>query len=366
MNILWMTWKDPSHPDAGGAEVVQEQLVNRLIADGHAVTILTGAYLGSTPDETRGNLRIIRGGSRYTVHIRSMLYYLRHLRKWADIVIDEVNTAPFFAKFYARDTRRVMLIHQLAREIWHYELPKPLSYIGYVAEPLYIRALAGQKAITVSDSTRDDLVRYGHKSSDVSIISEGLTITPLASLDDIKKFDSPTVLILGSMRAMKRTLASIEAFEIARDTLPDLQLKLAGGSGGKYGAKVMDYIKHSRHAKAIEYCGRVSDEQKIELMQRSHAILVASVREGWGLIVTEANSQGTPAVVYDVPGLRDSVRDGETGIVTPPTPEAMATGIIELLDNSDHYEQLRRAGYEWSKTITFDQSYADFKKAVRI
>lgn len=366
MNILWMTWKDPSHPDAGGAEAVQEQLVQRLLGDGHSVTILTGAYIGSAPDETRGNLRIIRNGSRYSVHVRSMVYYMRHLRRWADIVIDEVNTAPFFAKFYARGTRRYMLIHQLAREIWHYELPRPLSYVGYVAEPLYIRALANQHAITVSDSTRDDLVRFGHKPEHVSIISEGITIKPVESLDQVRKYEEPTVLVLGSMRAMKRTLNSIKAFEIARDSMPELQLKLAGGSGGKYGTKVLEYIASSRHTDAIEYLGRISDEQKVSLMQKCHAILVSSVREGWGLIVTEANSQGTPAVVYDVPGLRDSVRHEQTGEVTDPNPTAMAGGIVRLLRDSDHYAKLQRTAYEWSKEITFDQSYEDFKKVVKI
>lgn len=366
MNILWMTWKDPSHPDAGGAEVVQEQLVQRLVADGHNVTILTSAYLGSVPDETRGSLRIIRGGSRYTVHVRSMVYYMRYLRDWADIVIDEVNTAPFFAKFYARGVRRFVLIHQLAREIWHFELPKPLSYIGYAAEPLYIRALNNQKVITVSESTKNDLVTYGHKPHDISIISEGIQIQPIKSLAAIKKYSQPTVLVFGAMRAMKRTIESIQAFEYARDENPTLQLKLAGGNGGTYGSQVMDYIKHSRHASAIKYLGRVSDEQKIELMQKSHAILVSSVREGWGLIVTEANSQGTPAVVYDVPGLRDSVKNGETGIVTAPNPKAMADGITTLLRDSKKYAKLQKAGYEWSKAITFDQSYADFKKAVGV
>jgi glycosyltransferase involved in cell wall biosynthesis len=50
-------------------------------------------------------------------------------------------------------------------------------------------------------------------------------------------------------------------------------------------------------------------------LSRAHIILVPAVREGWGLVVTEANAMGTPAIGYDdVPGLRDSIRHGETGI----------------------------------------------------
>ena len=53
-------------------------------------------------------------------------------------------------------------------------------------------------------------------------------------------------------------------------------------------------------------------------MSRSHVIVVASIREGWGLIVTESNAVGTPALVYDSPGLVDAVKINITGLVVPP------------------------------------------------
>ena len=45
--------------------------------------------------------------------------------------------------------------------------------------------------------------------------------------------------------------------------------------------------------------------------------MAPSLAEGWGLTILEANTLGTPAVAYDVPGLRDSVRDGQTGWLVP-------------------------------------------------
>jgi glycosyltransferase involved in cell wall biosynthesis len=89
---------------------------------------------------------------------------------------------------------------------------------------------------------------------------------------------------------------------------------------------------------------------------------VASVKEGWGLVVTEANSQGTPAVVYNCDGLRDSVQDGATGLVCKRnTPEALAEAMAALLQDQPRYEHMRRAAWEWSKDITFEKSYAQFK-----
>jgi glycosyltransferase involved in cell wall biosynthesis len=65
--------------------------------------------------------------------------------------------------------------------------------------------------------------------------------------------------------------------------------------------------------------------------------------------------------VYDVDGLRDSVQDGVTGVVTRSnTPEALADAIVELLSSPDAYDSKRELGWEWSTHLTFDQCYADF------
>lgn len=360
-----MTWKDHRHPLAGGAEVVQNELTKRLVKDGHNVTILTASYAGANDEDVLDGRRYVRRGNRLSVYREARKYYSAYLEDWADIVIDEVNTLPFMAKWYAKKKTHV-LFHQLCREIWFYQLPPYIGWMGYITEPLYVRWLSNQPAITVSDSTKNDLVRWGFKPSDIRIISEGISIPPLQKLSGVKKFAQPTVLIHGSVRAMKRTLDGVKAFEIAKESLPDLRLKVSGDASDAYGKKVVRYIKNSRHTEDIEYLGRVSEEQKIELMQKSHAILATSVREGWGIIITEANSQGTPAVVYDIPGLRDSVKNGVTGIVTEQNPKELATGIQTLLSNKSLYAGIRSSAYDWSKTITFNRSYQDLKEALNI
>ena len=136
-------------------------------------------------------------------------------------------------------------------------------------------------------------------------------------------------------------------------------MKIAGDYNGSYGQQVLDYINRSAYRDDIEVLGRIPHQQKMELMQRCHVIGVTSIKEGWGLIVTEANSQGTPAVVYDVDGLRDSVRNGETGIVTSADPQALADGIVALVRDEERYNKMRHAGWQWSKGITFEQSLSD-------
>ena len=353
------------HPLTGGAEVVNEELAKKLVVDGHEVLFVVGGFAGGSDEETRDGFKIIRVGGRFSVYWYAYRYYKKHLQGWADLVIDEVNTVPFFAKFYVKE-KNILFVHQLAREIWFYQMFFPLSVIGYLLEPLYLRTLSDRKTITVSNSTKNDLQKYGFKLDHIHIISEGIQLTPVANLENIQKYETPTLLSLGAVRPMKRTLHIVQAFEQAKKALPDLQLILAGDTSGAYGATVLRHISHSPCKKDIQVLGKVSKEKKVELLQKSHLIVVTSVKEGWGLVVTEANSQGTPAVVYNVDGLRDSVKDWVTGaIVAQNTPQKLANKVVELLRDTPRYSELRENAWKWSNEITFENSYRDFINVLR-
>jgi glycosyltransferase involved in cell wall biosynthesis len=124
----------------------------------------------------------------------------------------------------------------------------------------------------------------------------------------------------------------------------------------------LEAIAHSPYTDSITYKGRVTLSEKRHLMERAHLLLVTSVKEGWGLVVSEANSQGTPAVVYDADGLRDSVKHRKTGLVTDPNPEALAAAAIKLLQDEKLYKRLRVEAFRFSKTLNFDQTYKDIAK----
>lgn len=363
-HILWLAWKDHTHPQAGGAEVFLREFMQRQVADGHRVSLLTVRHPGAKAREMLDGIDIIRvGNNRYTHSFQALWHYVRTLRDRYDIVIETVNTAPYLSVLFKGKGRRYALAHQLAREVWFHETKTPLSHLGYyVLEPAALRlmSLAKVPLITISDSTRRDIAKFGWSPERTHIVSEGIEIKPVLDLDRVAKYETPTVLSLGAMRGMKRTLDQIEAFEIAKQSIPDLQLKIAGSNKGAYGAQVMARIASSPHKESISYLGKVSEKDKVSLMQRSHLIMVTSVKEGWGLIVTEAASQGTPAVVYDVDGLRDSVRHNETGLVTSPTPAALAAGIATLLSDKQLYQQVRQEAWKWSQDITFDKGYQQF------
>jgi len=360
--ILWLTWKDKKHPQAGGAEIVNEELAKRLIKDGYEVKFIVGGWPGSVAQEIINGYEVIRLGGRWTSYWYAYRYYKKNLKGWADLVIDEINTVPFFAKFYVKE-KNILFIHQLCKEIWFYQMFFPLNWIGYIIEPIYLRLLNDRKVITISNSTKSELQKLGFK--DIQIISEGIEIEPVDNLDTITKYPNPTILSLGSIRAMKRTKDILQAYNLAKQSIPNLELIIAGDSNDPYGQEFLQEIQKSEYKKDIQYLGRVSKQKKIELMQKSHIILVTSVKEGWGLIVTEANSQGTPAIVYDVDGLRDSVIHNQTGLVcSTNTPANLAQNITKLFSDQKLYAKLRQEGHKFSKTITFEQSYKDFIKII--
>jgi glycosyltransferase involved in cell wall biosynthesis len=369
LRILWLNWRDRQHPRSGGAETVNEEIARRLAARGHEVTFLVGGFRGGRkhdriPAGNGGSCRVIRVGGTYTVYIAALVHYLRHLRGWPDVVIDECNTMPFFAGWYTRRPT-ILFFHMLCREIWFQQFSQPFSTMGWLAEPVYLRLLKRGPIVTVSESTRTDLMRCGFPGDAIRLISEGTELDPVPNLASIRKFPQPTLLSLGAVRPMKRTLDQVDAFELAKRRVPDLRLVLAGDCSGPYGRAVEQRVRRSVHAADIEMRGHVSTEEKAELMRRAHLLTVTSIKEGWGLVVTEAASQGTPSVVYDVDGLRDSVRDGETGIVCARnTPAELASNAVDLLLDRGRYERLRAAGWEWSKTITFDRSCADLWEVV--
>jgi len=364
MNILWLTWKDIKNPNSGGAEEVNEELAAKLVKDGHQVKFIVAGFKGGKAEENINGYYIIRVGNRFTVYWQAFRYFQKNLQNWPNLIIEEINTVPFFVQFYKPEkTQLILFFHQLCREIWFFQSFFPLNLIGYLSEPIYLKSLAKNNAITVSKSTKNDLLKYGFKSNQVKIISEGIKLAPIVDLTKSNKFNDFTLLSCGSIRPMKRTDQQIKAFEIAKKYIPSLKLIIAGDAESNYAKKVMKIIELSPFRKDVKYLGKIDSKAKEELMRRCHILLVTSLKEGWGLVVTEANSQGTPAIVYNADGLRDSVKNYITGIIcSKNSPENLANNIFLLYKNKDLYQKLRFNAWRWSKEISFARSYEQFKK----
>lgn len=344
MNILIYNWRDIKNPAAGGAEVVTHEISKRLVLKGHKITLFTSAFAGCKENETIDGVNIIRSGGRYTVYLKAPQFYRKHAGEY-DVVVDEINTRPFMTpNFVNNGTPVIALIHQLAREFWFYETPFPINWIGnHILEDRWLRNYIDIPTITVSQSTKNDLISLGF--IDITIIPEGINFKPLIDIREKEKV--PTFIFVGRMGRAKLPDHVMEAFIYIKKRMPDAKLWMVGD--GKMRKKLEENKPDD-----VTFFGYVDGYKKHELMSRAHAILVPGVREGWGLVVTEANAMGTPAIGYDVHGLRDSIRDGETGLLCEPDPEAMAGKAIELLNDNDLQKRLSKDALEDSRKFNWD------------
>lgn len=84
-----------------------------------------------------------------------------------------------------------------------------------------------------------------------------------------------------------------------------------------------------------------------DYLAAADALVLPSLHEGLGSVLLDAFAAGLPVVASDIPGVRDVVRDGETGVLVPPSDAgALARALLRLRDDADLRERLARAGLE--------------------
>lgn len=332
MKIVLFNWRCRAHPAKGGAEVFTEEILQRWAAYGHDVTLFSSAVDGFDDVSWANGIRHVRRGSRWTVYREAQRWWREiGAHEGIDLVIDEVNTRPFLCHQWVGSTPHIVLMHQLAKDVWNYEMPLPAALVGrHLLEPRWLRSLRYTPVMTVSDSSRESMIAAGLQR--IVVVPEGIDDAPVAEVT--VKNDRPSVVFVGRMASNKRPDHAVAAVEIARRLVPDLQLDLVGE--GPLRQKLAERGDH------VIAHGFVSAADKRRIVSKAHVQVVTSVREGWGLIVDEAALLGVPSIGYDVAGLRDSLR-AAGGRIVAPRPEALAEALIE--DLPDLVATPRRRGW---------------------
>jgi glycosyltransferase involved in cell wall biosynthesis len=327
MRILVLNWKDTAHPLAGGAETFTEEVARALVRRGHGVTLFAAGVAGQPARETVDGIDVIRRGSRLGVYREARRFWREAGDTRFDVVVDEINTRPFLTPRWIRGIPVVALIHQLAREIWFSETPLPVAVLGrYVLEPWWLRAYRDVPALTVSASSAESL-RLHHGWRDVTVVPEGFTPHPVP---EVPKESAPTVVFLGRLVPMKRPDHALEAFALLGARFPDARLWVIG-EGPRLG-RLRDAAPPR-----VEFLGRISYDKVLSRLARAHVLVSTSVREGWGLNVSEAAACGTPTIGYTAPGLVDSI-PASGGELVEPRPEALAEALLRFFEGATTLE----------------------------
>jgi len=351
MNILVLNWRDPKNPKAGGAEFVTMKHARSWVAAGHTVTWFTSSFPGARRHETIEGVQFVRwGGERSVILLAPSFYISRH--KEFDIVVDEIHGLPFFTPLFVRKPI-IAFIHEVAAEIWNTMYPFPINVFGRIIEPIFFPLYRRVPFWTDAQATIGDLQSHGIKATQCHAIPCPIANIPVPRLP--KKEALPTFLFVSRIVKMKGIEDVIRAFSFIAQALPSARLWVVGIGEQRYVDDVRRRIESLALVPRVRFFGYVSEESKLSLMRRAHILLHASVKEGWGLVVLEAASQGTPAVVYNVPGLSEVVKHGRTGIVVSAnTPRTMADAATSLYHNRDQYTSFQRRGIAWAKSLRWE------------
>jgi len=347
MRILWINHRDPKHPQAGGAEVRLYEISRRLVKRGYEVTVLC-EKVGSIPNnDVLDGIEIIRLGNKVSIHILAPLYVKRYGHEY-DVIIDDIaHAVPWYSPLVTK-TPVIAQIHHVHQDVVYIELPKLFAWIVSRAEKTISNVY--RYFIAVSQSTKEELIkRFGINPNSIVVIPNGI---------DHEKYrpgskDSrPTILWVGRMKRYKNLDHLIKAYRIVKQKTPDVQLIIIGS--GDQEQRMKELVRRLE-LRDVYFLGRVSEDVKIKWMQRAWIIVSTSIIEGWGMTIIEAAACKTPAVAYNVPGLRDSVKHMETGIlVEPGNIRLLAEAIIQLLSDDDLRGVLAENAYRYAHKFDWD------------
>lgn len=350
MKILVFNLRDHKHPDAGGAECFTHEVAKRWVAEGHAVTIIASNFESGAIMDVVDGVSIIRLGNYFTVRRKARQYYKKHLKGKFDVVVDVYTNIPFLAPRFVQEPV-ILLAFEVVGEKYIVGLPLVVGHlVHHVLEPLWYRCYRSTKTVTVSTSTANDLRDLGLRN--VEVVPVGLSCSPLERVP--RKEGAPTFLFVGLLKKVNRVEDAVRAFRLIASEIPEASLWIVGRGSE------LERLKKLARGVPVQFFGYVDDALKFDLMKRANVILVPGIREGWGLVVTEANSCGTPAIGYNIVGHKDSIRHGETGLLTESTPQAMARAAIKVITDVDLYNRLSYNALEWSRQFSWDTTASEF------
>lgn len=337
MRVAFLAWRDLAHPLAGGSEVAVDRLASGLAARGHEVALLCGGPVGARSYPT------VSLGGTYAQYLRAPVAGQR-FRGW-DLVVDVENGVPFWSPLWRRGPS-VCLVHHVHTEQWRDRFPRPVAATGRFLErrvmPLVYRR---RLFLAVSESTAVDLRALGVDDARIRSLTWG---TDPPGGQPVARTPEPQFLALGRLVPHKGVDALLRAWEGVRPLVGG-RLVIAGDGPERASLAAMA-------GAGVDFVGTVTDSEKWRLLRESWALVHGARHEGWGVVVMEAASVGTPALAFDVAGIRNSVIDGHTGLLAASENELVdqwvrATNDHTLRARMGDAARRRALAFTWDATL---------------
>jgi glycosyltransferase involved in cell wall biosynthesis len=356
MKILVINWQDIRNPFSGGAEVQLHEVFSRVAQAGHEVVLYCSSFPGAQHEEFLDGIRIIREGGRslFNYHVPGA-YLGRFRHEGFDVVVDDMNKIPFFTPLFVREPIQGIIHHLFAGSIFREVNPLVGAYV-YVMERISLSLYRKKKTpfIVVSPSTFNDLLSRGFDPS--VLVQIGLAVDhTLFRPTGVPRSTTPLIGYFGRLKKYKSVDQFLQAIPLVLPDVPALKVVIVGEGDDR--PRLEALARELGLGDAVTFTGFVSDQEKVKLLQQMWFKVATSSKEGWGLTVTEANACGTPAIASDVPGLRDAVQDGKTGLLYRYGDiKDLAGKISSLLKDHELRARLSLGALAWAALFSWDEA----------
>jgi glycosyltransferase involved in cell wall biosynthesis len=357
VNILLVNWQDRANPQAGGAEIHLFEIFGRLASRGHQVRLVCSGWDGGAERAVIDGISIERVGRRHTFALLGRGAVRRAIAAARpDVLVEDINKLPLFLTLGTRLPFCAIVPHLFGITAFE-EAPWPIAATVCAAERPLPWAYRRAGFHVISESTRDDLVVRGVPSERIRVIHPGVDSGRFTPGPAGRRSASPSFLYVGRLKRYKGIGFAIEALALARRRRPDLRMDIAGT--GDHRSELERLVARHELERAVVFHGFVSEERKIDLMRAAWANVFPSPKEGWGITVIEAAACGTPSLASASPGLRDSVRHGETGfLVAHGDVEGMAARMVEVADSPPLVARLGERARRFAEGLTWESAAA--------
>jgi glycosyltransferase involved in cell wall biosynthesis len=351
LRILVVNWQDRENPQAGGAEIHLHEIFGRLASQGHEVSLLCGGWPGCPPHAVLDGIDVVRVGTRNTFRLVARRGYKEHFsRRSFDVLVEDINKMPLHTPNWGRVPTVAVVPHLFGSTAFQ-ELPVPVATAVWLAERPIPWVYHHTPFEAISESTANDLVERGISRERIRVIYCGIdseTYTPAPAA----RAESPVFAYLGRLKRYKAVDLVLRGF--ARAAIPGARLEVAGA--GDYRPALERLASSLDLDDRVTFLGRISEAEKLRLLRRAWALVFTSPKEGWGITNLEAAACGTAVIASDSPGIRESVRHGETGyLVRHGDIEALAAKMKRLAENRALVEQLGAQGRRFATSFTWER-----------
>jgi glycosyltransferase involved in cell wall biosynthesis len=354
VNILLVNWQDRENPQSGGAEIHLFEIFSRLARRGHRIRLVCSGWKGAPRTATVDGIEVTRSGDRNSFTLVGRKAVRKALTEGTpDILVEDINKLPLFVSGLTRVPLYVIIPHLFGSTIFH-EASIPAASLVWLAERPIPRAYQRAAFHAISESTGADLVSRGVHADRIRVIHPGVDAQKHSPDHGIRS-RVPAFLYLGRLKRYKGVETAIRALGVARQTRSDLILDIAGTGDDRSRLEALTSQLGLRDA--VHFHGFVSELEKLRLLRSTWANVFPSPKEGWGITIIEAAACGTPSLASDSPGLRDSVRHGETGYLVPHGDvTALAARMVELAADPELVTSLGTRGRAYAETLTWEHA----------